>query len=278
MIRLKIGLIVAGVILVFVGIKEARLSNGAKAAPQVRTYHELITRGPGDSAYIRLSEFVACGDDFIYEALEGEDNGPYDTVYLPAVKLGGEWTQKLLALMDENGNIPDGVPIPKPDTRKIRVLLKLTNIRLKDHIAQAVDKETLDGMIVNGVAPLGPEEKRLLRKGYPGLNIDACYIIEVGRTPGIEGRAVALIIIGATLGLVGLLWLPASLGKNKTIKPPRRKKKELVDFIPPPPASAKAGPEESSEANPVGKKNFPDDASNTMTRLAENHKNPYAGS
>lgn len=171
--RIKILVIVLGGFLVFWGFRELSLSGKAKSRPQQITCAELIANGPGDNAYVQLSDFVGCAQWFVYEG-QGE-NGPYKKVYLPAVELEGAWHKQVLALLAAGKTDAD---VPEP--QNVRLLLKLNDMKNPDAVQQVIDQDVVTGMIVNSIEKLESQERRLLRQGYPNLDIDGCCILEIG--------------------------------------------------------------------------------------------------
>lgn len=248
MVRVALVLIVLGGVLGFIGFKEARLGEGASAEPQHMTAQELIDNGPGENVHLILHEFVACEFSYVVFTDEGRDEGPYEKVFIPILAEGGQWHRAVLELVDEDGNLPRNVPMPED----IRVIAKLKNIRDDDRVSRMMGKTALQGMVINEIASLGSDTRRILSEQYPGVDFDTCYILEVGRKPAGSGKLVIMFGGGGALVLAGVAVLVFRSRKSKA-KP--------------------AAPKPAAEAAPE-----PDAAPAETTGLADDNRNPYARS
>jgi len=195
MIRLRLAGIVAGVVLVVLGVKELRLSMGAAATPHDMTCAELAATGPGDNAHVAMGEFLLCTHGFVYEA--ENDYGPWQTVWVPAVPLGGEYHLQLLRIEEEQGRLPNRLPMP----RDVRVIVKSKHVLTDMDLMHLADSEVIQGTVVNTVESLGKDERRLLAETYPGFNAGNCWILEHGRKPATAGKVAGFMGGGAALTL-----------------------------------------------------------------------------
>ncbi len=225
MTRIKLGLIVLGLVLGYFGIRELRLATAASRKPAHVTCGRLIAQGPGENAHVVVEDFVACVNYFIWEGQHKQ--GPWKKVYIPLLVAGGEWHREVAARIQKAGKIPDDLPLPK----NIRLIAKFRKVKNEEELLRLTNQQTMQGMIVNKIESIGSEEKNLLRQGYPGIQFDNCLIFEYGRRP-----AGALAMVGylggglASVG-VGLLWLV--LGRRK-----RRPEPSQPTVSPQPPAGA----------------------------------------
>jgi hypothetical protein len=207
--RIFIGMLIGGAVLGYFGYRELRLALAARGEPTRITCAELAAKGPGDNAHIVLTDFVGCSTWYVYEAEATRKAGPYKTVLMPAVPLGGEWHQALLKLLEEHdGEIPDGVEPPRP--KSIRVMMKFKDVANEDALTALIDRDTLQGMIVNKIESLDSDDKRLLRQGYGNIDFDRLLIFEHERTPTSTSAAVAC-LVGAGV----LVGVPVLLGLRK---------------------------------------------------------------
>ena len=176
--RLLLALVVAGGVLGFYGYQEMRLAEAAKPEAQVLTCDQLATRGPGENAHVRLTDFELL-DNYIYR--EGK-NGKWATSYVPAV-----------------------APRVKdvPTVQNVNVLIKSNRARDEAALYKLADGP-IEGVVINLVAGLGADEKRLLSESYPTLNFDKCWILEAGKTPASHGQVVGMLGGGAGLAVIGL--------------------------------------------------------------------------
>jgi hypothetical protein len=240
--RIKIVMIVCGVLLGIWSVKELLLSAGASEKPQELTCAELIADGPGDNAHIVLKDFVACPTWYIYKG--ASENGPYEWVYLPALELGGDWHRKAVDVLEKEG---ENAELPAPDD--IRLLLKLNDVHTPTQLERVVEADTLHGLIINSTESLGAEEQKLLRQGYPGIDFSKCYILEVGRRPKSSALTAAATLGSAVLVLGGLGWMVWPTIRNRRVK--------QAAMTPPPvqaqPDSA-AGAPEPEDKNPYAQR------------------------
>lgn len=202
--RFLIAMVVGGGVLAFLGVQELRLASEAKPEPQTLTCEALGQNGPGDNAHIIMSDFLLSPGGFVYE---GDKAGTtYKTVWIPAVPLEGEYHRELKALLDSEGNLPDNIPAP----RDLRVILRSKNLKNDAAIGTLGDADTVQGLVINKISKLSGKELKLLQESYPGIDFAKVWILEhgrqpagVGKTVGLVGGGVALILIAAALFIRG---------------------------------------------------------------------------
>lgn len=202
MFRILIAMIIGGGFMVYFGFQEMSLASKTESTPQVISCQDLSEAGPGDNANVEMSEFMLCTMSFVYEAIGSSDTA-YKTVWVPAVPLNGEYHQQLLSMLDDEGNLVGEPPMPKD----LGVLVKTSKASNENALYDLADQETLSGLVINEIASLGSEEKKILKDSYPGVNFDKVWILEHGRQPagagktyGLMGGGLLLIVIGLGLG------------------------------------------------------------------------------
>lgn len=200
--RFVLALVIGGGVLLFFGIQEIRLSSATDVEPQKITCAELSTNGPGENAHVVMGDFLLCSFAFVYE----EKNNKWTKVWVPAVPLGGEFHQQLLAKIDAEGNLIGEPPVPTD----VKVIVKSSDVSNSDELSNMGDQDTLQGVVINNIESLGTEEKKILRESYPTVKFDECWILEVGRKPatmakiaGLCGGGLALAAAGVVLALRG---------------------------------------------------------------------------
>jgi hypothetical protein len=168
--------------LVFLGVQEYRLSKVAKAEPQTISCAQLAAKGPGDNAHVRLTDFEFT-ENYIYQ--EQKRSSKWRTSYVPAVP------PRVLA---------------DPSVRVIKVLIKSNKARDENDL-YALGQAPIEGVVVNRIASLGSDERRLLKESYPDVDFDTCWIIEAGKSPASTGQLFGMIGGGTGLSIVaaGLL-------------------------------------------------------------------------
>ena len=184
--RIFFALLVIGGVFVFLGIQEYRLSKVAKADAQTITCARLAAKGPGDNAHVRLTEFEFT-ENYIYQ--EQKRSTQWRTSYVPAV--------------------PPRV-LGDPAVRVVKVLIKSNKARNEDQL-YALGQAPIEGVVVNKIAALGSDERRLLKESYPDIDFDTCWIVEAGKAPASTGKLMGMIGGGAGLSIVaaGLLLVAA---------------------------------------------------------------------
>lgn len=199
LLRLKFVLLAGGIALLVYGGKEMMLSSKGSVIPQTIKCADLIAKGPGNNAHIVLTDFVPVAQYFVCRGKN--DKGPWKEVYMPAVEAGGEWHMQVLEKLRTEGNNIQQLPEPQ----NVRVLLKLTDVLDEAHMNSKVEPKTLEGTIINSITSLSGEEARILRHGYPQLNVESCYVLEVGRKPNSPAFAIGMLALGMLGTVAGIL-------------------------------------------------------------------------
>lgn len=168
-----IALIVAGVLLTFVGVRQFRgsspesasasttRSSGSAAAdaapvrPHEITCRDLATYGPGQHDYVRLTQFEF-GDHYVHRA---------PVAYLGAVPM----------------QVKDS-----PAVRPHKVIVKTRQAHTQREMF-ALEKAPIEGMVVKGIGSLPADEQALLRKSFSHMDLNTCWIIEAGNKPAARG-------------------------------------------------------------------------------------------
>lgn len=205
MFRIKLIVLVVGCVLVYFGVQEARLSSTTKSQPQPISLAQLASNGPGDNAHVEIRDFL-CSPSFIYESKEGSNK--WTCCWVPAVSLDSEYAAQLNAmLVANNGVLPNSFPDPK----SFNVILKMPDVESERDFERIAAQDTAQGVVINLIEGLGGEEKKILKQSFPGVDLDACYIVEIGRQPSGVAKTAGLIGGGGLLGVLGLAWLGSGL-------------------------------------------------------------------
>ncbi|MDP7740886.1 MAG: hypothetical protein QGF67_05565 [Lentisphaeria bacterium] len=191
-------LIVAGGVLLFMGLREFRMMQAAAPEPQTISCAELEKNGPGANSHVIMEDFILLEQAFVYEAAPGSNI--WTKLYIPAVPIGGAYHLQILSMRDENGRLPENTPMPGD----IGIIVKSEHISGKDELTTLAAADALQGLVINKIKSLGSEEKRLLEESYPGVDFEACWIIEDKRRPPGMGKVAALGGGGIALLFAGL--------------------------------------------------------------------------
>lgn len=186
--RPSIVLLIAGVILGYVGFKEYRYAQLAKGEARVMTCAELAGKTPGsESGSVRLNDFWL-GRAYVYRTRPGSTT--WTAAYVPAFP--GKPETAALGTAQFNGDV--------------RVIIKTTQARSKQQL-YSLEGRAVSGVIVNDIDSLSEDEKAALRGTYPKANFDRCWIVEVNRQPATGGRIFSMVGGGGALAVVGVAML-----------------------------------------------------------------------
>ena len=197
LIRFAIVLIVAGGALGYYGWSEYQLGSGSSDTPQEITLAELAENGPGNNAHVKVTN-LALLDNYVVE--EDKKTHRWSKLYVPAVGI-------------ETPTDEDGMPIAS----KFNVLIKSSKYSSEASAAALWAKESITGVVINKIASLGSDEKRLIAQSYPTVNISTVWIVEEGRKPTSSVTAMAMMGGGALLILltIGFMVKGASASGSK---------------------------------------------------------------
>lgn len=192
--------LLAGLGLVGNGLNEWRHNAAREAGAQPRTCAELAVSGPGDTARIRLTDFLLCTGGFARE----EDVGRWTNVWIPAVPRGGAHHEKVL------GDPPPDGRIPAPS--RVVVLVRLRDVIGQQSVDLLAEKNEIAGHVARGVADLDAESRALLEKTFPESELDECWIVEAGREPEGWGAIGGSLAGGVVLLALGLWMFRGKVG------------------------------------------------------------------
>jgi hypothetical protein len=191
----RIWLLVGGAALAWYGFKEWRLASVTKAEPQRITCAALERDGYGDNAHVLITDFLMSPTGFVYS--EGKQGSGWKAVYVPLVPLDGSYAA---ALRD----LPKDQAPPAPG--QFGVILKTERAPNEAALVRLGDSDTLLGVVINEIDALDAKTKDLLARGYPGIDLDACWIVEDRRTVKGSGTGLGLLAGGLALLVLGA-WL-----------------------------------------------------------------------
>jgi hypothetical protein len=206
MSRIKLLMVIGGVVMVYFGIQESRLANQASATPRMMTCAELAANGPGDNAHIGMSKFLLCEQAFVFEGSKRSE--AYKTVWVPAVPADGEYVRTIRSMMQTIGKL-DTLPPPTD----IRVLVKSKHVKNEAELTALAMRDRLDGLVTNQIESIGSKEKKILEESYPGIDFSRCYIVDHDRKPSSTAMLAGMIGGGIVLAIAGGCWTLTGMRK-----------------------------------------------------------------
>ncbi len=195
--RWRFWLLILGIALIFFGgMQEIALWRVGGREPARRSCAELVQYGPGPNVHLLLTDARLLSSAFVYE-VRGRH---WSVAWVPAV--------------------PEGLGIDRtaPELlEQVAVLVKLPRARSMADVLAAAEAEQLQGMVVNEIESLGPEEQARLERQYPGVDFARCWIFEVGRRPSSLWLVAASLLVG-TMMVLYVLWsmVPGSSCPNSS--------------------------------------------------------------
>ena len=217
MIRIKLLMIVGGIVLLVFGIQEYRLASEAAQTAQSITCADLAAKGPGANAHVNVTNALICEQAFVYEAKKNTPD-TWNKVWVPAVPIDGEFVKTVNELMLQTGGKLEHLPPPTD----IRVLIKTSSVHNAGEL-EAFSKTALTsgvtGLVTNKIESLGAKEKKILEENYPGIDFTKCYIVDHERKPADASKLAAMIGGGALITLIGGGWTLAGMRSKSEPKP-----------------------------------------------------------
>ncbi|MEC7584003.1 MAG: hypothetical protein VYE77_06770 [Planctomycetota bacterium] len=207
--RWRFWLLIFGLTLIlFGGVQEIALWQVASRKPQVMTCQQLVDQGPGDNAHVELEKFLLLVNAFVHEVRGSQ----WSMAWVPAVPSGS------------------GVsPAERAAAGDVRLLVKMPRARSMADVVETSQQPRLRGMVVNAIEELGPQEKALLERNYPGVDFGACYIFELGRRPA----SIVVILASVALGVGLILFVLWSLLGGSPSSGPKAGLSEDASGVPP---------------------------------------------
>jgi hypothetical protein len=197
------GLALLGVVVVILGLVEMRLTTVASSTPQTLTLAQLASRGPGDNAHVRVSDFITC-ENFVYVVRTSKyapANRPqtegWEKVYIPLLPLTPQIKERLQ-------REPNWRPRAAPG--QVRVLLESDQIDRESDLDLLDNQRFIQGTIVNEIKSLDSEARERLEESYPGTDFSKCYVLQEGRKPASQVRLLLQVVGGTFAAVVGVLY------------------------------------------------------------------------
>lgn len=218
--RIKLIIVVVGLVMAFFGIQEFRVSRGTTSEPLVADLTKLEGGEALTNNHIRLGKHFAYYPGTVYSYRQSKYSSAEPTgstsisyCYYPVVSTDHAFVKTLADLLlaerqGEEGGAGEAVqPADEtlPDLRDFTVLVKTKRFDTINAIPEsfAID-ESIQGLVINRIESLSSEEKKLLHESFPGANLEKVLILEDGRKPASLFKSIGLILGGLAVSLVGV--------------------------------------------------------------------------
>lgn len=210
--KIKLGIIVGGVVLAFWGFKENKLNSNTSKDPQKVTVAELEKGDYSGSNYVTITDFYQLNAFGVYSAevpkyeKDPNANSKVQYAYIPALQLEHPFIKAAMEYMSsEDPNLPE------PQLKDYSVLIRTEEFKTVGGFNNAPPLEKVEkgltGLIINKVKELDGEEKKLILDASPNLDLSKVLIIEQGRTPTSPMNAYLAMGAGVLLIIGGAVWL-----------------------------------------------------------------------
>jgi hypothetical protein len=182
--RIVICLAVIGVGLTVMGKTEFEEAAALDTPPQLVTCRQLTETAELDAPNIILADFVSPGRTVCQKDRHGEG---WSWVWIPAYPRHAE-------------------ELPRPED--YRVLLKVF-ANNEEELEEVLRKETLEGQVWHRAEVLDADAQVLLEEMYPGIQLNKCHLVEIGRRRANRDTAVTFwtIAAGCLVGAVGCSYV-----------------------------------------------------------------------
>jgi len=204
-------LVIVGIVLIVVGIKERGLAGAASKDPEEISLKNLIARGPDGNPNIILTDYIMC-DAAVYTTKDPTMTR-WESVWVPAVP---------------REPMHQGLPAaPRPP--QVQALLFSINARNEADLHRIYSQPKLRALVTNRIVSLGSKESNLLNQSYPGTNFSQCLIIQEGREPAGAAKLMLMIGGGSLATLAGLVVLGIGVyqwSQERKPTPARRKRRK----------------------------------------------------
>lgn len=223
MSRIKLGLIILGGIIVFMGFQEFRLGSIAKTEPSTISLYDIETNGTIDNAHVKITEHDAIYGGLVYSYKQKK--GSSDEVsgstavketYYPILSPEHPFIKAVDALLDQ---YPDGIPdeVELPELTGIKAIVKTKRFKKVVDFPEVFlqREEGVQGIVINEIESLGTEEADLMRESFPGADLENVLLIEEGRTPTSTMNSLGMMGGGIVLIALGIFWMVSSSKKKR---------------------------------------------------------------
>lgn len=218
--RLFLLMFVGGIMVIFHGYEELKLSRKSATAP-IKIELAAIEAGKLPAqANIVIGEHLRLYPASVYSfsRKKGESGQPgpgtrVNYLYYPVLSADHPFLKEMQSLIEKYGaldKVPSGVK--RPQLTDFAVLVKSQSKWTIGEIPNTwVKKPTVSGLVVNDVDPLKDKETALIRETFPRFDVTRTLVLEEGREPKPFAYSLAMFVIGPIL-----MGLPIFLAMRKS--------------------------------------------------------------
>jgi hypothetical protein len=207
MFRIKLIIAVLGGIIVFWGVQEFRVSQGASAEPVAADLAALESGQEPPNLHMQLGPHLALYPALVYEVTQSKyasgDPGPTAKVnhcYYPIISPN----HPVVASEEPNAQL-----------EQFAVLVRSKRFKtIADIPDDSREEASISGLVVNRVQSLDKEERKLILESFPSVNLDKVLLLEDGRRPASLAKSGGMIGGGLLLGLIGVAWMFLGAGST----------------------------------------------------------------
>ncbi len=213
--KIKLGLIVAGIVVAFIGYEEFKVSQGTTKEPMEIQLSSLEQGESVKNNHLKITEHWALFPFSVYEYKQdrGETGDPKPTAkvnhtYYPIISNDHPYLIRLDELAEEYDDL-DEVPDEEwPTIGDLAVLVKSEQFATIADIPYDWEfKSELQGLVINRIKSLEKEESRLIQSSFPTVDLDKVLLLEVGRKPSSSLKSLGMVLGGGILSLFGVMLL-----------------------------------------------------------------------
>lgn len=165
--------------------------------------------GPGPHRRLEVADAIVCT-----HALATRDrNGRWASVFAPLVPIDSPDGAAIRAFRAQHAESPGARPGPPGD---VRVLARLAQAKTPDDVERLAASATLDAYVLPGASTLLSSERAALKRDLPGVDVDRCVMIEVGRGPPAWWKILVFGGIAALGAVRALVWVVGGLARRWT--------------------------------------------------------------
>ncbi|MDB2687479.1 hypothetical protein N9Y42_09740 [Mariniblastus sp.] len=212
MFRIKLAMLMGGLVLAYFGVQEYRVSMGTSTEPLAIELAAIEGGEIPSCNHLKVGKHVADYVGCVYEYEERYGKTSITHLYYPIISHDNSFFTELGALYEKYGD-PNDIPDEEyPEIHNFHVLVKTKRFKTESSIPEGLNAENeIQGLVINLVDSLDAEEKSMIQEDFPEVNLDQVLILEDGRKPASMATSLGMTGGGVLMSLLGLVWLMMGL-------------------------------------------------------------------